>query len=398
MLAFKESRYSGRAWELRRKIRKTDLKFWLITTKNEDVDGSKGIIKRATDIIKDTRLATIKLPVFALIILSPFLANAGMFSFSFFVNNDNVNNQKTGQDPNSQNIYLLQAAVNADPNPAKGGGDISIVDNVALLAETGMGGSLVEVKEREKTSDHISLYEVREGDTLSQIAELYGVSVNTIRWANNLEGSISPGQTLVILPVTGVKHVVKSGGTVEDIAKIYDGDAREIALFNGISVTKELKPGDEILVPNGSLQNEHKNTPTKVAKSSSTSGAVKVGSSGASVSGSYYVWPVQGGIKTQGIHGNNAIDIGAPHGNQIYAAASGTVILSKMSGWNGGYANYIVIKHDNGTQTLYAHNSKNIVVVGQRVAQGEVIGYVGSTGNSTGPHVHFEVRGARMPF
>ncbi len=89
-----------------------------------------------------------------------------------------------------------------------------------------------------------------------------------------------------------------------------------------------------------------------------------------------------------------AASAGAP----IRAAAAGEVIVSKTGGWNGGYGNYIVIKHANGTQTLYAHNSSNAVSAGASVAQGEVIGYVGNTGRSTGSHLHFEVRGAKNPF
>jgi murein DD-endopeptidase MepM/ murein hydrolase activator NlpD len=82
----------------------------------------------------------------------------------------------------------------------------------------------------------------------------------------------------------------------------------------------------------------------------------------------------------------------------VYAAASGEVIISRASGWNGGYGNYIVIRHPNNTQTLYSHLSRNVVNVGAWVTQGQVIGHVGSTGRSTGPHLHFEVRGAPNPF
>lgn len=80
------------------------------------------------------------------------------------------------------------------------------------------------------------------------------------------------------------------------------------------------------------------------------------------------------------------------------AAADGVVIVSKNTGWNGGYGTYVVIAHDNGTQTLYAHMSRTIVYVGQRVKKGQMIGNLGSTGKSTGPHVHFEIRGAVNPF
>ena len=102
--------------------------------------------------------------------------------------------------------------------------------------------------------------------------------------------------------------------------------------------------------------------------------------------------------KTQGLHGYNGVDIGAPNGTPIIAAAGGSVVVSRNSGWNGGYGNYIVIKHENGTQTLYAHMSEIVVVSGQSIVQGQVVGSVGSTGKSTGSHLHFEVRGAKNPF
>ena len=111
------------------------------------------------------------------------------------------------------------------------------------------------------------------------------------------------------------------------------------------------------------------------------------------------MWPVAGGIITQGLHGWNAVDIGAPKGTPIYAAAAGTVIVAKSNGaWNGGYGNYVVISHPNGTETLYAHMSKVETSAGASVGQGETIGLVGMTGMATGNHLHFEVRGAANPF
>ena len=108
--------------------------------------------------------------------------------------------------------------------------------------------------------------------------------------------------------------------------------------------------------------------------------------------------PIIGGRKTQGLHGHNGIDLGAPVGTQVLASGDGRVILAKSGGYNGGYGNYVAIAHPNGTQTLYGHLSAIFVVQGQSVAQGETIGKVGSTGRSTGPHLHFEVRGAVNPF
>lgn len=234
----------------------------------------------------------------------------------------------------------------------------------------------------------ISIYVVREGDTLSEIAEMFGVSPNTIKWANDIpaDGTIRIGQTLSILPVSGVKHIVEKGETLASIVEDYGGEIEEVKSFNGISDTSSIKVGMEILIPHGELPIEpsssntpSRNTAQKPSPSTSASG--------------YYIRPLKGGVRTQGIHGYNAVDIGAPIGTSVLSSADGMVIISKAYGWNGGYGSYVVIKHDNGSQTLYAHLSETIVGVGQKVVQGQVIGYVGNSGRSTGPHLHFEIRG-----
>ncbi len=122
-----------------------------------------------------------------------------------------------------------------------------------------------------------------------------------------------------------------------------------------------------------------------------------MGGGGPAIAG-YFAWPIQGGVITQGLHGWNAVDIGAPRGTSILAAAEGTVIIAKNNGaWNGGYGNYLVIQHPNGTQTLYAHAVTVLVSVGDHVTQGQTIAKEGMTGLATGPHLHFEVRGAGQP-
>ena len=361
---------------------------WLITSKNQDPDNSSN--RHQVTINKMNKRRVISLSFIFLFLITPYFANAGIFSLKFW-------NLKTGKDAaqnsqptsNSQTISLLKAAVNNDPNPAKGGGDIMVIDDSALLATPSITGDIVNVYKPK--SDKISVYEVRDGDSLSQIAEMFNVSVNTIRWANDLEGSIQPGDTLVILPVTGITHTIKTGGTVHDLADIYDADAREIALFNGISIDTEFEPGDEIVVPNGVVEEK---TKKKVDHSTGT----KVAASAGTVNGGSLSHPLPGSIRTQGIHGYNGVDFGASVGTPIKAAASGQVIISKPAGYNGGYGKYVVVKHDDGTQTLYAHMSSTAATVGAWVSQGQTIGYVGNTGRSTGPHLHFEVRGSRNPF
>jgi LysM repeat protein len=338
-------------------------------------------------------LFTTKL-VFSVLIISalstPVLAHAGVFSFvtNLFSSSKNAEIATVSM-YNSQTIPVLRAALNIDPNPSKGGAEIIIIDDEALLSEIGPSGTLAEIEERPASSDEISIYVVREGDSLSQIAKMFNVSTNTIIWANDIKrGSfITPGQTLVILPVTGVRHTVVEGETVKSITKKYGGDYEEILQYNDLTLESTIVVGDIVVIPDGEIS-----TP-----SYTSAGHVVKGSNAPSYSG-YYIKPLTSGRRSQGLHGYNAVDYAAPSGTPILASATGDVIISRGSGWNGGYGKYIVIKHSNGTQTLYSHNSSNIVYSGQHVVQGQVIGYVGSTGRSTGSHVHFEIRGAKNPF
>jgi LysM repeat protein len=365
-----------------------NLKFRLILLTPKDSDSSKKPLNQKVKMIF-RNLFVIRV-VFALVFFGTPVsyAQAGALSFVASVTNLFAKDEKVTEDIsiNSQNIDLLQASVNFDPNPAKGGGDITIVEDVALLSETGPSGSMADISEK-TNGDKISVYVVREGDSLSQISKMFGVSNNTIIWANDLKnGIITKGQTLVILPVTGVKHTVKKGETVASIANKYKGDIDEIKSFNNL-IDGTLAVGDVVIIPDGDMGSYSYKAPK-------TNGSL--GKNNLSTSG-YYIRPTTG-VKTQGIHGYNAIDIGTHVGTSVVSSASGKVIISRDYGWNGGYGNYIVIQHENGTQTLYAHMSQNIVSAGQSVVRGQVIGYSGNTGKSTGPHLHFEIRGAKNPF
>ena len=240
---------------------------------------------------------------------------------------------------------------------------------------------------------------MRSGDTLGEIAKMFDVSVNTIIWANKLSsaGDVHPGDTLIILPISGIQHTVVKGDTLKSIAKKYGADANEIAQFNYLDSSVPLEVGSTIIVPGGGI------TPTVSSPKSSSVKAGNepyLGGSGPAQPG-YYANPLPGARINQGIHGWNAVDLGGPGilGAPIHAAADGIVKFAYSNGrWNGGYGNYVVIAHSNGTQTLYAHMRSAIVSPGQSVSSGQVIGYVGTTGMSTGPHLHFEVRGAANPF
>lgn len=292
---------------------------------------------------------------------------------------------------------VLEAAVNSDPNPNKGLGDaIQTSGNKALLAYSGPSGTIADVASS-TSPDTISVYVVRPGDTLSEIADMFNVSKNTIIWANNLKGvnDVHPGDTLIILPVSGVERIVVKGDTLKYLAKKYGVDESEIVQYNGLDAKAPLEIGSTIIIPGGEISVE---ASTPVKHPGSTASSQPHVSHGPFIAG-YYSNPLPGGIITQGLHDGTAVDIGAARGTPIYAAADGTAIIVRNNGGsNGGYGNYVVISHSNGTQTLYAHMKSAIVSSGQQVSGGQMIGYVGMTGRTTGPHLHFEVRGAMNPF
>lgn len=247
----------------------------------------------------------------------------------------------------------------------------------------------------EYKSDAIVVYEVKEGDTLASIAKLLGVSKNTIVWANDIkDGKVKVGQSILILPVTGVTHKIKKGDTLAAIAKTYKADKDEVASYNGLTEDSDLIAGETIIIPDGEVAQEPE-AKKGDKKTSVKKPAIKVF---ASAGDGYYARPIIGGIKTQGIHGHNGVDIGAPVGTQLLAAADGVVLAAKSGGYNGGYGSMVIISHPNGTQTVYGHMSRVDVVAGQSVVKGQGIGLSGNTGRSTGPHLHFEVRGAANPF
>lgn len=292
-----------------------------------------------------------------------------------------------------ESLPLLKAAGNPDPSPAD---DIDVLTSggIALLPTGGPEGTAAVYREQGTQGGRISVYEVREGDTLSGIADMFGVSINTIVWANDIKGkTINPGMKLTILPITGLRYEVKNGGTVRDVAKKFDVDADEVAAFNGLSVDSSLAKGQELIIPGATLSAPKSSGP--VSRATTPARTLP------SVSG-FFGNPVPGARLTQGIHGYNGIDLGAACGTPVYASAPGTVLIAKgNNAYNGGYGNHVAIVHNThpaGAQTLYAHLTSVAASVGSSVEKGEMIGTVGNTGRSYGCHLHFEVRGAANPF
>ncbi len=244
------------------------------------------------------------------------------------------------------------------------------------------------------TSDAISVYEVKKGDTIYDVAKLFDVSVNTIVWANNLKSrTITKGDTLVILPVTGIKHIVKKGDTLTSLAKKYKADDQDIANYNGLAIDASLSVGDVVIVPDGEVDIAQQVKPKVTSKKPRI-----LNSYSYTAPSGFLFRPISGGRRSQGIHGHNGVDLASSVGTPVMAAAAGRVIVAKINGYNGGYGKMIIISHDTGIQTVYAHLNNVYVNQGQTVTQGETIGELGNSGKSTGPHLHFEVRGAKNPF
>lgn len=242
--------------------------------------------------------------------------------------------------------------------------------------------TIISSKPRDKIVD----YEVKGGDTLASIADKFDVSVDTIKWANNLKTEIiKPGEILKVPPITGVVHKVVSGDNVYSIAKKYSTDAQKIVNFpfNDFAdlETFALNAGQTLYVPDGVIEEEK---PKYIAQRTVTQ--IQAGVKGTS----NFIWPTSGGISQYPVWYHMALDIENASAPSILAADTGTVTYAGCLNW--GYGCHIIVDHANGYQSLYAHMSSLGVTVGQAVTQGQNIGQMGSTGRSTGTHLHFEVR------
>jgi murein DD-endopeptidase MepM/ murein hydrolase activator NlpD len=249
-----------------------------------------------------------------------------------------------------------------------------------------------EEDETPSTRTRVEEYTVADGDTLGSIARQFGLRTETLLAANGLTARsiLRIGQVLRILPVDGVIYKIRSGDTVSKIAKTYDSDVDKILEMNGLSDSSSLATGTELVLPDGRLPAP---PPPKAPKRIATDiknifvpppAADRVGAG-------QMLWPTAARRITQYFKGrrHTGVDIAGPTGTAIYASDDGVVAIA---GWNrGGYGNMILIDHGGGIYSRYGHASKLLVRAGDTVKRGDVIALVGSTGRSTGPHLHFEI-------
>ncbi|MBC7331737.1 MAG: M23 family metallopeptidase [Synergistetes bacterium] len=250
-----------------------------------------------------------------------------------------------------------------------------------------------EVLAKEKENPlRVVTYVVKPGDTLWDISKKFNISIDTIISANELKNLdlLKIGQVLKIPNVSGVFHKVKAGDSLYEIAKLYKADIKEIEKYNIDKDLKTLKVGTLIFVPGGKLPEKPNPSRPRWLASRGTSRT--------------FMWPLRGRItsrfgwrrdplsRRREFH--TGLDIAAERGAYIRASRSGKVVYA---GWRSGYGLLIVIDHGGGWETYYAHCSRVNVRKGQYVRRGEVIGRVGSTGRTTGPHLHFEVRKGGRP-
>ncbi|MCS7059880.1 MAG: M23 family metallopeptidase [Anaerolineae bacterium] len=252
--------------------------------------------------------------------------------------------------------------------------------------------AVVETAQLAEARTAIITYTVQPGDTVEAIAVRFGLQPSTLVWSNEAveetPDRLDIGQVLYVLPVDGIWYTVQADDTLEGIATKFKAKVEDIVSFplNGLSASANLLPGQKIVVPRGIKPFTPRPAQPTTTYSAGTYSAAPVRTAGSGA----FLWPTTGSISQGFWWGHRAIDIANAVGIPIAAADGGYV---SFAGWdNTGYGYMVMIDHGNGFSTVYAHLSAYYVDPGQPVARGQIIAAMGSTGRSTGPHLHFEIR------
>jgi murein DD-endopeptidase MepM/ murein hydrolase activator NlpD len=290
------------------------------------------------------------------------------------------------------------ALVAEDPQSAS----IPAGSSVSMLSLPAIGRSLTLktiVPDRPRYS--IAVHTVARGDSVFAISKEYSIKPDTLLWANydvlnDSPDSIRPGQELNIPPTNGILYKWKAADTLAGVATQYKAKVDDILNWPGNNVdltNPTFKAGDLVMIPGGSREYKQWLIPTIARGRSGTTGVAGSVCNGGPVGSGAFIWPAGNHFLSGNDYyaGHLGIDIAAGEGAPIYAADAG-VVVKASGGYNGGYGNVIMIDHGNGFATLYGHLSQINVSVCQGVGAGTLIGLAGSTGNSTGAHLHFEVR------
>ncbi len=271
--------------------------------------------------------------------------------------------------------------------------DFSDSSFTAIGGDSNPGTDNIGAANRQETIAYI----VQAGDTLSTIAHSYQLTSKTLIWANGMSDGdfIKPGQSLKIPPVEGYLYTVKKGDTLAAIIKKYGGEQNATLDANHLATAEAIQPGEEIIIPDGEPPAPPAPTPAQRRQSfSQVFGGKNSGNAPPSApsSRSRFIWPTSNHKLNQYFRGryHTGIDVEGTYSSPIYAAAAGRVVYAAFD--RSGYGLHVVIDHGNGYETLYGHASKIFVGRGDSVRQGQTIAMVGSTGRSTGTHLHYEIR------
>lgn len=267
--------------------------------------------------------------------------------------------------------------------------DFHSLQDAYVSTTTGTSSVVEEESSSVSARSETIFYTIEQGDTLIAIARTYGLSLSTILWSNNLSATstIRPGQEIKILPMDGVLYKVKNGDTLSRIVSIYKSDVFEILSVNKLADANSLKIGQELMLPGGEAP-----APATERRSTSLARIFTPPSSNTNISSSAsqdWVWPTDWTTITQYFGWNHTgLDIDGNYQTNNYAAHAGVVTYT---GWKGGYGLAVEMDHGNGIKTRYGHFSSISVSQGDVLSAGDILGKTGTTGRSTGTHLHFEI-------